>query len=109
MYSSGAALRRAIRDDLRVAQRDHDVDRVRLYRTLIAAVDDAEAGDHSMPSLGETDVARRDLSGVEVRDLLQREIDERLHAADTYRENGKPELAARLDADCLLIAAYLDA
>lgn len=113
MFTSGSELRRAIRDDLRSAQRERDVDRVRLYRTLLAAVDNAEAvdaaqdWDYSRPSLGQTEVARRDLGGEDVRTLLQREIDERLDAADQYRQTGKPELAARLDADCLLIAAYL--
>lgn len=114
MYASGPALRRAIRDDLLTAQRARDVDRVRLYRTLLAAVDNAEAVDASQtwnssePDFGETEVARRVLDAEAVTVLLQHEIDERLAAADQYRENGMPELAARLDADCLLIAAYLD-
>ena len=113
MYASGPALRRAIRDDLLAAQRDRDVDRVRLYRTLLAAVDNAEAvdasqtWDRSPPDLGETEVARRVLDAEAVAALLQHEIDERLAAADQYRDNGMTELAARLDADCLLIAAYL--
>lgn len=114
MITSGRALRRAIRNDLRSAQREHDVDRVRLYHALLAAVEDAEAvdaarsWDQSQPAPGETEATRRYLDAAGVRELLTREIDDRRRTATQYRDGGMTELAARLDADGNLIAAYLD-
>lgn len=117
MARSGDAsheLRRAITEDLRAAQRRRDRAMMQLYRTLLAAVDNAEAVDapqvweYSHPRVGQTEVPRRDLDTEAVRSLLVDEIAARRDAARQYRAGGEHQRAAALDADCHVIARYLD-
>jgi uncharacterized protein YqeY len=108
---SAIALKQRLRADLKTAMQARAGDEVRLLRTLIAAVDNAEAvpGEHKniQRAFGEPggEVARRELGGEDLAALLDREIAERLAAAAGY-DAGQPDAAARLRAEAALIAGY---
>ena len=112
---SATALKQRLRADLKAAMRARASDEVRLLRTLIAALDNAEA----VP--GETgyvprafgdpgaEVARRELDGEAVGGLLGSEIDTRLVAAADYERHGAMDEAGRLRREVELIARYRSA
>jgi len=108
---SAVALKERLRADLKAAMQARATDEVRLLRTLIAAVDNAEAvpGEpkNIQRAFGDpgSEVARRQLGSEDLAALLDREIEERLAAAAGYDEI-QPELAARLRAEAALIAGY---
>lgn len=112
-------LKERLRSDLKAAMQARAADEVRLLRTLIAALDNAEAvpleartGDD--PSLLGTrafgdpsgEVARREIDGVTLDALLQTEIEARLTAAADYERHRQEAEAARLRAEAGLIARY---
>jgi hypothetical protein len=101
-------LRAALQHDLGVAMRGRDASRVAVLRTTLAAIGNAEAVDASGPSvrtglLG--DVARRELTECDVRDIVATERDELLVAADEMRSLGQQAAAS----DCEQRAAVLEA
>ena len=108
---SAVALKERLRADLKAAMQARAADEVRLLRTLIAAVDNAEAvpGEHKniQRAFGDPsgEVARRELYGEDLATLLGHEIEERLAAAAGY-DASQPDLAARLRADAALIGRY---
>ena len=72
-------------------------------RSVLSAIANAEAVGPS-PSrfrigIGAGDVARRELSSVEILAIIQAEIDERLHAADEYDRREQRERAHRLRSE----------
>ena len=110
---SAAAFKDRLRADLKAALQAGDRGRVALLRTLIAALDNAEAvavehtcyksrqcGDPS----GE--VARRELDGEAIDAVLAAEAASRLSAAADYEEHGRDDDAARLRAEVALIQSY---
>lgn len=111
---AGQELRRAIAWDLRGAQRRRDHAMMQLYRTLLAAVDNAGAVDapqrvdYSSPGLGQTEIPRRHLDPDAARRVLLGEIDARRDAARTYRAAGENQRAATLDAEREVIGRYLE-
>ena len=108
---SAVALKQRLRADLKAAMQARATDGVRVLRTLIAAVDNAEAvpGEHKniQRAFGEpgVEVARRELHDADLAALLDREIGERLAAAGGY-DASRPDLAARLRAEAALIGGY---
>ena len=110
---SAAALKERLRADLKAAMQARANDEVRLLRTLIAALDNAEA----VPSVqtryvprqfGDPggEVARRELDGSDVETVLAAEAESRLAAAADYEQHGRSEDAARLRREADLIARY---
>jgi uncharacterized protein YqeY len=109
---NASQLKQRLRADLKAAMQARATAEVRLLRTLIAAVDNAEA----MPiedfeewirrreAVGE--VSRRDLDAAGLDAVLAAETESRLAAAGDYERNGRPEDAARLRAEADLIARY---
>ena len=87
--------RQRLRDDLIEARKARDSELVSLIRTLIAAVDNAEAVD---PDVGNsaTEVPRRDLSDDQIRSIIANEGAELRHAADDFVERGNHDEAHRL-------------
>ena len=86
--------RRTLRDALLAARKDRDATRVSALRSALSAIDNAEIPNDvrlDAPSsgtiaggvvgLGAAEVARRELSDAQIRELVQAEIDERLAAA----------------------------
>lgn len=109
---SAVALKERLRADLKAALRARSTGEVRLLRTLIAALDNAEAvageskyvprafGDPS----GER--ARLELDDAAVSRLLAAEAEARLAAAADYERHDAAEEAARLRAEAAAIARY---
>ena len=113
---SAAALKDRLRADLKAAMQARASDDVRLLRTLIAALDNAEAvaveareedkfeirrvGDPSV------EVERRTLDAEAVDRLLAAEADARLAAAADYERHGEAGEAERLRAEAGVIARY---
>ena len=108
---SAAALKERLRADLKTAMQARATDDVRLLRTVIAAVDNAEAVPGEQKNIQRAfgdpggEVARRELADADLAALLDREIEERLAAASGY-DASRPDLAARLRAEAALIAGY---
>ena len=113
--------RERLRAALSAALRQRDSARVAVFRTALAALDNAEAvpvGEHDPGSLaleatpvglGAREAARRQLSEEDVVFVVRAEISDRLVAADVYEEAGRHEHARRLreEADMLASAAGL--
>jgi uncharacterized protein YqeY len=89
-------------------------------RSALSAIDNAETPDavavHASASatiagavsgLGAAEVARRELSDSQIRDLLRAEVDERLTAARQVTAGGHVERAAALLAEAAVLADML--
>jgi len=112
---SAVALKERLRADLKAAMQARAVGEVGVLRTLIAALDNAEAvpgegvQDYWAPrALGDPsgEVPRRELDGEAVEHVLQGEIDVRLAAAADYERHGREGDAGRLRDEADLIARY---
>jgi uncharacterized protein YqeY len=109
---SAAALKERLRGDLKAAMQAKAAAEVRLLRTLIAALDNAEAvpgaSKYVPRAFGETgtEVARLQLDGAAVEGILAAEIDTRLAAAADYDRHGASVEAQRLRDEADLIARY---
>ena len=116
-----AGPRERLRAALSAALRQRDSARVAVFRTALAALDNAEAvpvGEQDPGSLaleatpvgaGAREAERRQLSEEDVVFVVRAEISDRLVAADVYEEAGRHEHARRLreEADLLASAAGL--
>jgi uncharacterized protein YqeY len=112
---SATALKQRLRADLKSAMQARATDEVRLLRTLIAAVDNAEAvSGEAVPdkyvarTFGDPsgEVPRRELDGEAVDRVLATEIETRLAAAAGYAQHGRENEAARLRDEARLVARY---
>jgi uncharacterized protein YqeY len=112
--------RRTLRDALLAARKDRDATRVSALRSALSAIDNAEIPDGvavDAPSsatiaggvvgLGAAEVARRDLSEAQIRDLMHAEVDERLTAARDFTAGGHTERAATLRAEAAVLSGLL--
>jgi len=110
---SAVLLKERLRADLKAAMQAKAADQVRLLRTLIAALDNAEAVPRAdtpyVPRrFGEAggEVPRLELGDAAIADILDAEADSRLAAATDYERHGEAEQAARLRDEAALIARY---
>ena len=112
---SATALKERLRADLKDAMKERRGDDARLLRTLIAAIDNAEAVpvDLSGPAqasraLGDPsgEVARLDLDPAALDRIFAAEVEARLAAAADYDSHGRGEEAARLRAEAAQIGRY---
>jgi uncharacterized protein YqeY len=112
------------RDRFRAALRDamavRDSVSVAALRSVLGAIDNAEAVD-AVPAvpvgestiagavlgLGAGDVPRRQLSETELRQVVQREVEERAAVAEQYDRVGRPDRAERLRAEAAVLAGHL--
>lgn len=99
-------LRVRLRADLDAARRANDSERVALIRTLIAAIDNAEAVDQQADSPAE--VPRRRLSGNEIERIVLREGAELRTAAEDYELHGHTDEANRLRSLSFLADQYAE-
>jgi uncharacterized protein len=111
---SATALKKRLRADLKTAMQAKAGNEVRILRTLIAALDNAEAvavvqDKHVPRKFGDPsgEVARRELDDQAVNHLLATEIEGRLTAAGDYERHGEAEAASRLHGEATLIGRYL--
>ncbi len=110
---NAAALKDRLRTDLKIAMQAKASGEVRLLRTLIAALDNAEAvpredGNNLPVAFGDAsgEVARLRLDAAAVDDLLAAETEARLTAAADYERHNRPGEGARLRHEAELIARY---
>lgn len=88
-------LRAVLRRDLADARSAGDTEMVSLLRTLIAAIDNAEAVDPD-GSDGATEVPRRRLGASDVAGIIAAERDELRAAAEAFERRGNAEEGRRL-------------
>jgi uncharacterized protein YqeY len=103
-------LRVRLRADLEKARKAKDPETVTLIRTLIAAIDNAEAIDMqasaAVNSPGE--VSRRILSDEEIMNIVLREGTELRAAAEDYERLGRSDEANRLRSLSLVADRYAE-
>lgn len=104
-------IRTQLKSDLKDAMKRRDQTAVQTLRSLLAEIDNAEAVELSQPvepSIGKTnDVARKVLTAVDIRAILQHEIEERQTAIAEYEQYGQHAAAEQLRAEVALIEQYL--
>ena len=98
--------------DLNAAMKARDSTRVAVLRAALAAIANAEAvasdGAVSLTApAGSTEVARRELSEVDVRLIVERERAELRGAADERERLGRGDDAAELRAQAEVLEVYL--
>jgi len=116
--SEAARLRERLRADLKQAMQERRREEANLLRTLVAAIDNAEAvplppghkpADSARFADGTAEAARRVLDQEALAAILAGEIASRREAAATIAAGGEAERAARLEAEALFVARYLPA
>jgi len=110
---SATARKLRLRADLQAAMQAKASDEVRMLRTLIAALDNAEAVAEPPKAFGSRafgdpsgEVARREIDAAALDALLLAEIEARLAAADEDDRHQQHAEAARLRHEADLIARY---
>jgi len=112
--------RTRLRDALLTARKERDTVRVSVLRSALSAIDNAETPDGAhvdapasetiaagVVGLGAAEVARRELSDAQIRDLLRTEVDERLTAAQQVVDGGHTERGAALRAEAAMLTDLL--
>lgn len=112
--------RTTLREALLAARKERDATRVSALRSALSAIDNAETPDgvevdapasatiaSGVEGLGAAEVARRELSDAQIRDLLRAEVEERLAAALQVSDGGRPERAAALRAEAAVLTDLL--
>jgi uncharacterized protein YqeY len=97
---------------LKNALKARDSIAVAALRSAVSAIDNAEAVNQAQASgprlgVGAGDVARRELSTRDVIEVVRAEATARVSAADEYARLGKPEHAARLRAEAVVLQSLL--
>lgn len=117
-------LPRQLRADLTTAQRARDRDQVRVLRTVLSAIANAEAQPNldqppmslqsdgpfagAAQGLGAADVDRRELDAGQLRAVIEAEQAELLTAANDLITHGAVDAADALRADAAFLDRYLD-
>jgi len=112
--------RETLRDALLSARKERDATRVSALRSALSAIDNAETPDTvdvdapasetiagGVVGLGAAEVARRELSDAQIRDLMRAEVDERLAAAEQMSGGDHTERAAALRAEATVLTGLL--
>lgn len=114
-------LRSRLRAGLTTALRERDLATVRVLRTCLATIENAEAVPAPEPGTDEkgsrhlagatgvdaAEAARRELTEEDVRDLVTADRDERRRAADEMARYGSGDRAERLRAEAAILDGYL--
>lgn len=114
-------LRGLLQSSLLPAMRARDTDTVAVVRSALAAIANAEAVpvESTTPlaegpiagaavGLGATEAARRELSEDEVREVVERERQDRVRAAEQSEAGGLGEYAARLRTQAAVLGFLLE-
>jgi uncharacterized protein len=111
-----------LRQDLTLALKARDRVAIAALRSVIAAIENAEAIDSEQsPSreassehiagatagAGSSDVERRALNGAEVDAIVRAQVDERLRAADEYERLGRRDATDRLLQEAAVLSDYV--
>ena len=112
--STPGALRARLREAATRAMKDRDREALAAYRHALAAIDNAEAVvpaggipsagavEHAATGLGAAEVSRRELSHADVRAVVEGEIAEHRHAAETFAAHDSGRAASHQRAAELL-------
>ncbi|MET0565958.1 MAG: GatB/YqeY domain-containing protein [Acidimicrobiia bacterium] len=106
-----SSLRTRIHDDLAQAMRDREMARVKVLRTTMSAIQNAEAveGVASVEGVvGYGDVQRRSLTDDDVIEIIVREIEEFEGSVAEYRQVGQTERAEGLQMELEVLRGYLN-
>jgi uncharacterized protein YqeY len=114
-------VRERLQADLIVAIKAKQQTKVRAIRSVLAALANAEAVSPragarpppgriagATPGLGAGDVARRQLSELDVLDILDSEIADRITTANQYDALGQTAKASDLRAEAAIVRSYLE-
>jgi uncharacterized protein YqeY len=96
--------------DLGQAMKERDAPRVKVLRTTLAAIENAEAveGVSSVDGVvGYADVARRVLADEEITEILRREVDEWTEGVAEYRRIGQMPRADAMQHELEILQGYL--
>ena len=118
---SPARLRERLRESLKVALNARDGVAIAAFRSAMGAVDNAEAVDRSQAppptggmigdvrlGVGAGEVARRELSGHDVLEVIRAEIRDRTEGAAEYERLGRADNASRLKAEARVLMTFLE-
>lgn len=114
---AGHGMKARLRADLRAAMKEGRASEARLIRTLVAAIDNAEAPPlqaGQRPSIqhrfrdGSAEVARLSLNPAQVRAVLVAEIEERERAAAEMKRLERPDCADALHAEAFIAKRYIE-
>lgn len=101
-----------LREDLAIALRSQNRIEASMIRTLMAAIDNAEAIEASTtsdPKIGlDHDQPRRDLTTDDVTRIVEGERDELAEAVDHYRQLGLTDQVEELETRLRIVNRYLD-
>ena len=115
-------MRASLRKDLTAALKARDRVAVTALRSVLAAIDNAEAVpvDHPVASstgndhvagaatgLGAAEAERRHLTEADLRSIVENEVRERLGAAEEYEQRGRNDVADRLRAEAEVLSRHL--
>ncbi len=103
-------LRALLREDLNEARKANDPEKVTLIRTLIGAIDNAEAVglQESAAANSPGEAPRRRLSDQEIMNIVLREGIELRAAAEEYERRGQSDEANRLRLLAIIADRYAD-
>jgi uncharacterized protein len=104
------SLHARIRDDLAEAMRARDMARVKVLRTTMSAIQNAEAVEGVTSAegvVGYGDVHRRSLSDDDVIEIVIREIEEFEGSVAEYRQIGQTGRAEGLQRELEVLRSYL--
>lgn len=112
--------RSLLRASLLAARKKRDSTRATALRSVLSAIDNAEAPESvavqarstgriagAATGLGATEVSRRELSDEQIRGLVRSEIDERLSVAENFIAGCHAERAESLRAEATVLTGLL--
>lgn len=105
-------LRKRLSEALAVAVRQQDRVAIAAYRSTLAAIANAEAVEGPATAtprmgLGAGEALRKELSGEELVQIVRKEVDELISAAEEYERFGRSEPARRLRGEAAALEPYL--
>ena len=106
-------IRARLQGDLATAMKARDRDRVAVLRSTLAAIANGEAVEAVTPGskvskgLYSAEAERRVLTEDDVREIVERERAELLHAAGELHDHGEPGRAGELTARAAILDGYL--
>lgn len=111
-------LRDHLRAELRQAMRDRDRDTVRVLRSVLGAIDNAESDGVAAPragaveasaiGIGAAEAARRELTDADVRAVVEAELAERADSIGELERAGHGAAADPVRAELAVIRGALD-
>ncbi|MBU6335425.1 MAG: GatB/YqeY domain-containing protein [Chloroflexi bacterium] len=106
-------LKQRLQDDLKVALRAGDRQRVEVIRMALAALQQVVQAerkaryDAAVAAGGAAAVGEIELSDAMVQDTLTREVKRRRESAELFRAGGRVDLATQEEAEIVVLEAYL--